>query len=358
MSDFQWRSESDEPAPTALSHVGDSLTAEEALKRVRKGEYLEYTGTFQNAKQLLSAMTRRLPKPAPSNSAKEAFRAERRARHLEHHTLAHLVVGLDREYALLLHKPPDVSLICRQVWGNTDALKTVVPLKTLLGMQGAAEWRRKGMAVPGLEGTLTPHYGVYVPTRTEYVELIRTLPEVEGKTVFELGAGTGILSFILLQRGAARVTATDIDPRAVTCAKENARRLSLADTFMALERSGYPEGKADLIVCNPPWLPEPAKNRIDRAVYDENHAFLLEFLNGLRAHVMPNGKGVLILSNLAVLLGLRPERWLTDAFASASLRVESTAETTPTHGKAKDGGDPLHAARSKEVTTRYILTAG
>ncbi len=355
MSDFRWRTESDEPAPAALSDVDDSIKADEALKRVRKGEFLKYTGTFQNAKQLLSAMTRRLPEPPPSKSSLDAFRSERRARHLEAQTLSHLVVGLDREYALLLQKAPDVALICRQIWGPADADLTVVPLKTLLGMQGAAEWRRKGLIVPGLEGKLTPHYGVYLPTRTEYVELIRSLPDVEGKSVFELGTGTGILSLILLQRGATRVTATDIDPRAVGCAKDNARHLSLADRFMVLERAGYPEGRADLVVCNPPWLPEPAKNRIDRAVFDENSVFLLEFLNGLRAHLTPTGRGVLLLSNLAVLLGLRDEGWLAQRFADAGLEVEGTATTTASHGKARDASDPLHAARSKEITTRYLL---
>lgn len=356
LSGFAWRSESDEPAPEALREVDDQLRADEALKRVRQGEFLRYTGTFQNAKQLLSAMTRRLPTLPKSKSPLLAFRAERAARHVEHQTLSRLVVGLDREYQLLLHQAPDVSLICRQVWGAASAELTVVPLKTLLGMQGAAEWRRKGLVVPGLEGRLTPHFGVYVPTRTEYIELIRTLPDVEGRQVFELGTGTGVLSFILLQRGATTVIATDIDPRAVTCAQDNARHLSLAHKFTAQERSLFPEGRADLIVCNPPWLPERAKNRIDRAVFDENNAFLLGFLNGLPSHLTKDGRGVLILSNLAVLLGLRAEGWLEAQVDEAGLRIENTASTAASHGKAHDPSDPLHAARSKEVVTRYVLT--
>jgi len=322
---------------------------------VRKGEFLKYGGTFQNAKQLLSAMSRRLPEPPPSKTPLDAFRAERRARHLEHQTLSRLVVGLDDQYRLQLHKAPDVSLICRQLWGKAESPLTVVPLKTLLGMQGASEWRRKGMVVPGLEGKLIPHYGVYVPTRTEYVELIRTLPDVEGRSVIELGTGTGILSFILLQRGARSVLATDLDPRAVICARENSQQLSLAERFTVIESVTWPEATADLIVCNPPWLPEPAKNRIDRAVFDENHQFLLAFLEGLEAHLTPGGRGVLILSNLAVLLGLRPEAWLQSQLDRLSLEIESTAQVAATHGKARDVDDPLHAARSKEVTTRFVL---
>lgn len=355
MSAFTWRSESDEPAPAALSEVDDQLKADEALKRVRKGEFLKYTGTFQNAKQLLSAMSRRLPAVPPSKTSLDAFRAERRARQLEHQTLSRLVVGLDAEYRLLLQRAPDVSLICKQVWGKAESALTVVPLKTLLGMQGASEWRRKGLVVPGLEGKLTPHYGVYLPTRTEYVELVRTLPDVAGRSVFELGTGTGILSFILLQRGARSVTATDIDPRAVICARENSQQLALADRFTVIESATWPEGTAELIICNPPWLPEPPKNRIDRAVFDENNQFLLAFLEGLESHLAPGGRGVLVLSNLAVLLGLRQEDWLERELKRVGLRIESTATTTATHGKARDESDPLHAARSREVTTRYVL---
>ena len=57
---FTWHSESDEPAPTRLSAVDDRLRADNALQRVRRGEFLRYTGDFHNAKQLLGALGRRL----------------------------------------------------------------------------------------------------------------------------------------------------------------------------------------------------------------------------------------------------------------------------------------------------------
>src|SRR5690349_2706426 len=95
---FRWRSESDEPTPAHLSPVDDRLSADAALKRVQRGEYLLYTGDFHNARQLLGAMGRRLSRPAGAGSLLEAFRAERRARQLEHETLSRIVVALDRDY--------------------------------------------------------------------------------------------------------------------------------------------------------------------------------------------------------------------------------------------------------------------
>ncbi len=358
METFRWRSESDEPAPAKLEPVDDRLTADEAMRRVGRGEHLLYGGDFRNAKQLVSAMGRRLEKRRdrrPPGSALEAFRAERRARAREHVTLSRVVVALDRAYRLRLAHAPDVAEACRQVWGEADADTTVVPLKSLLGMLGAAEWRRKGLAVPGLEGTLTPHWGVYLPTRADYVELVARVDDVRGRRVFDVGTGTGVLAFLLLQRGAASAVGTDVEPRAVACARENAERLGLASRFTALERPLFPDGVADLVVCNPPWIPEPPKNRVDRAVFDEGDAFLLGFLEGLAAHLAPGGLGLLILSDLAVLLGLRAPGWLEAHFARCGLEVRWTTAVQAKHGRAKDADDPLHAARSREVTTLYAL---
>lgn len=304
-SSFRWMSESATPAPTKLLPVGDALSATEALKSARRGDFLLYEGDFHNAKQLLGAMGRRLARPAKTSSALEAFRAERRARALEHDTLGRLVVALDGAYRLALPRAPDVALACRQVWGPSDGQPTVVALKTLLGMLGAAEWRKKGLPVPGLSRPLTTHYGVYLPTRTDYVELLRKLPGVKGARCFDLGTGTGVLALLLLELGAASVVGTDVEPRAVACAKENAERFVVADRFTVEERALYPDGQADLVVCNPPWLPEAPKNRVDRAVFDEGGQMLEGFLAGLAAHLAPGRRGVLLLSDLAELLGLR-----------------------------------------------------
>jgi hypothetical protein len=352
---FTWHSESDAPAPTRTSPVDDRLNADTALKRLRRGEYLLYTGDFHNAKQLLGALARRLPKGRPPKEPLEAFRAERRARQLEHDVLSHLVVQLDRDYKLSLARAPDLAQACRWTWGEPTADTTLVPLKQLLGMLGAAEWRRKGLTVPGLAGLLHPHYGVYLPTRTDYVELLLRLPDVKGKRVFDVGTGTGVLSFLLLQHGAQSVQATDVDERAVACARENAQRLGLTERFSVQQADLFPEGTADLVICNPPWIPEPPKNRVDRAVFDEDSRFLTRFLEGLPAHLAPGGEGLLLLSDLAVLLGLRPGDWLATQLQRTGLQVKWKRSTPARHGKAQDASDPLHAARSREVTTLYCL---
>jgi hypothetical protein len=94
---------------------------------------------------------------------------------------------------------------------------------------------------------------------------------------------------------------------------------------------------------------------VDRAVFDEDNLFLRRFLEGLTGALAPGGEGLLLLSDLAVLLGLRPRGWLEEQFARSGLTVKWTRSTPARHSKAKDRSDPLHAARSREVITLYCL---
>ena len=79
------------------------------------------------------------------------------------------------------------------------------------------------------------------------------------------------------------------------------------------------------------------------------------FLDGLAAHLTPGGEGWLILSDLAEHLGLRSRDDLLDMIARAGLRAVDRIDTRP-RARA-DASDPLHAARSREVTSLWRLAA-
>jgi methylase of polypeptide subunit release factors len=112
-----------------------------------------------------------------------------------------------------------------------------------------------------------------------------------------------------------------------------------------------------LVVCNPPWLPARPGSAIERAVYDEDSQMLRGFLSGLRAHLLPGGEGWLILSDLGERLGLRTREQLLDWVHQAGLQVLGRIDTRPQHRKAADTQDPLHAARSSEITSLWRLGA-
>jgi hypothetical protein len=79
------------------------------------------------------------------------------------------------------------------------------------------------------------------------------------------------------------------------------------------------------------------------------------FLSGLKDHLLPNGEGWLILSDLAEHLGLRTREELQNWIEQAGLKVIAHLDTKPTHPKVFDKTDALHVARSKEVTSLWRL---
>jgi methylase of polypeptide subunit release factors len=161
----------------------------------------------------------------------------------------------------------------------------------------------------------------------------------------------------LARRHIEHVVATDRDPRALACARENLARLGVTGQVQVVRADLFPEGRASLVVCNPPWLPARPGSPLESAVYDEDSRMLLGFLSGLSAHLVPGGEGWLILSDFAEHLGLRSRADLLAAFESSGLKVVGRIDAKPRHPKASDAGDPLHAARAAEVTSLWRLAA-
>jgi methylase of polypeptide subunit release factors len=235
----------------------------------------------------------------------------------------------------------------------------VVSLRDLLGIIGAHEWRKGGIEIPALGGRIHPHYGVFAPVRSEYVGLVAAapLPAPGLPVAFDIGTGTGVLAAVLARRGVARIVATEQDPRALLCARENIARLGLAGKVDVMQADLFPDGRAALIVCNPPWIPARPGSPIERAIYDPESRMLRGFIDGLGAHLEARGEGWLVLSDIAEHLGLRSRATLLAAFEAAGLKVAGRADVRPHHPKVGDATDPLHAARAAELTSLWRLVA-
>lgn len=354
----RWRAEGGAPPPDRLAVVDDRIGADVAYRLACEGTALVWRGDFQNAKQLLQALARRIDrKPRkPAATPRDAFHQHRQAQAQRARTLGRLLVPLDADYTIPLRRAPDVQAACREAWGaGGDA--SLVALRELLGVIGAHEWRKKGVDVPALGGRIHPHYGVFSPVRGEYLRLVAEAPLPDAALAFDIGTGTGVLAALLARRGVGRVVATDRDPRALACARDNLARLGLDARVDVVEADLFPPGRASLVVCNPPWLPGRANSALDHAIYDPDNRMLLGFLDGLAVHLAPGGEGWLVLSDLAEHLGLRTRAWLLDAIAAAGLSVVDRLDTRPTHPRAADPSDPLHAARAAEITSLWRLAA-
>ena len=145
------------------------------------------------------------------------------------------------------------------------------------------------------------------------------------------------------------------DGGALAWAQDNVQRLGVAAQVQLCNVDLFPPGHADLIVCNPPWLPVRATTSLEQAVYDPDSRMLRGFLAGLAAHLRPGGEGWLILSDLAEHLGLRSRADLLAWTEAAGLRVVGRLDIRPHHRKAQNASDPLHSARAAEVTSLWRL---
>jgi methylase of polypeptide subunit release factors len=354
----RWRAENGSPPPKRVVIGDDRMTADAAYRLACEGTAILWRGDFQNARQLLQALARRADRKkarrAPASPA-EAFHFHRQAQSQRARTLGMLLLPFDADYAIPLRRAPDVRQACLEAYGPDDE-PFVASLRELLGLIGAHEWRKKGVPIAALNGErIHPHYGVFSPVRGEYVELVAKAPLPSTTLAFDIGAGTGVLSAVLARRGVRRIVATDMDPRALGCTQENILRLGLADRVAVTRADLFPEGRAPLIVCNPPWVPARPSSAVEQAVYDPESKMLLGFLGGLAAHLEPGGEGWLILSDFAEHLGLRPREFLLEAIAQAGLVVAGRMDIRPVHPRASDPTDPLHAARAAEVTSLWRL---
>lgn len=374
-----WHSENGIAPHKKVVTADDTLTADDAYRLACEGTAILWRGDFQNARQLLQALVRRIDKPSKKSkraskrvdsssnvsqapSSVDLFNKHRLIQSQRARVLGMLLIECNADHSIHLRRAPDVAIACLEAYGVTSE-PYVISLRELLGVISAHEWRKNGVPVladeEGEPIFIYPHYGVFSPIRGEYLELVCSAPlpkALEAESLaFDIGAGTGVLSVILAMRGINNVIATDLDDRALACAKENIALLNLDSQVEIVKVNLFPAGKAALIVCNPPWVPARPSSTLEHAVYDPDSQMLTGFLDGLKNHLLPEGEGWLILSDLAEHLGLRSRQELLGWIDRADLKVISRIDTKPKHSKPFDQSDLLYFARSAETTSLWRL---
>jgi methylase of polypeptide subunit release factors len=290
----------------------------------------------------------------------QAFHAYRMAQAQRSRILSMLVLQVEGDYRIDLRRSPDVRDALRSAWGEARGQARVLSLRELLGVVSAYEWQRKGIAVKALSEDgffIHPRYGVFSPVRSEYLDLIAkaTLPSVD--LAFDIGTGTGVIAALLLMRGVKQVIVTDCSDVALQCAQDNLQSLDLSSRVKFQKSDVFPEGQANLIACNPPWLPGKATSLLEQAIYDPDSRMLRTFLSGVAAHLSPGGEAWLVVSDLAEHLQLRSREQLLQWIEAGGLQVLGREDIRPRHAKVQDSADALHAARTQEVTSLWRLGA-
>jgi len=138
---------------------------------------------------------------------------------------------------------------------------------------------------------------VYQPEADSFLLLEAARAEAKpGDRVLEVGTGSGQVAAALVQDCA--VIATDINPHAVFCARQEGLDVVRCDLFSGLR------GTFDLVLFNPPYLPTQPEERIDDWL---EHALdggpagrdvIGKFIKSVGTVLAPRGRVLLLVSSL------------------------------------------------------------
>jgi release factor glutamine methyltransferase len=89
------------------------------------------------------------------------------------------------------------------------------------------------------------------------------------RRILDIGCGSGAIAVTLQLELRAAVWATDISTAALTVAADNNRRLGAAVQFAACDlASAFAPRSFDVVVSNPPYIPEPEAPALQREIRD------------------------------------------------------------------------------------------
>ena len=137
---------------------------------------------------------------------------------------------------------------------------------------------------------------IYQPQEDSYLleKYVKKLSK--GKKVLDLGAGSGIQSIAALSSGAKKVLTVEVDKESISHCKNLGINCVKSDLFSNIK------GKFDLIVFNPPYLPEDNREDLEskRATTGgkKGDEVILKFLKQAKKHLEDKGKILIIVSSL------------------------------------------------------------
>lgn len=287
------------PAPIVsekqLELFDHSTDVKKTIKDLKAGKSVLITAYFSNGLSLLKALSLDLHENFPNKTYEE-----QRLYRAEYQRLSNLILIEVVAHKLVVNKAPFVGWLEKLYPDTSDFL---LPFVQIQGLNSAWQWYQKGIVLPVLRNKLHPYYGVYFPTRFDHLIMFENwLSRYEGdkKSAIEVGIGSGVLSFQMVKHGFQKVFATDTNPNAIVGLTEfmGTTKLSKKIELDFAHLFGKWKKQTELIVFNPPWLPKSHQlNRIDEAIYYNENLFP-DFFEEAKKRLLPDGKLVLIFSNL------------------------------------------------------------
>lgn len=144
------------------------------------------------------------------------------------------------------------------------------------------------------------HPGIFITSRI-FAAFLRSL-ELTGKSVVEIGTGSGVLALSAARAGARSVLALDINPAAVSAAEGNAARNGLSANVKARVSdllSAVPADETfDVIISSPPSFSGEPRDMADRAWHaGPSYRDIALLFDQAHAHLAAEGAMYLLLSS-------------------------------------------------------------
>lgn len=146
------------------------------------------------------------------------------------------------------------------------------PIAAMVGFRPEAVVEETESYQIGAHRIALAHRGDTAPATPYSLLLAECIPDLAGKTVVDVGTGSGILAIVARLQGASRVYLVDSFDNAIALALDNARRnevdagmvhLPIGESLIPL-----PQGVlADCIICNPAQLPLPQREMENSPFY-------------------------------------------------------------------------------------------
>jgi hypothetical protein len=241
-----------------------------------------------------------------------------------------------------------------------EASEFLLPFTKVQGLNSAWQWYQNGIPVPVLRNKIHPYYGTYFPTRFDHLILFDNwLKRYSGpkKSAIDVGIGSGVLSFQMVKHGFQKVFGTDTNPNAIIGLKEfmGDTKLSRKVELDFASLFGKWEKPSELIVFNPPWLPAAHNlDSNDEAIY-YNDTLFPHFFEAAKQRLLPDGKLLIIFSNLAQITKATNRHPVEDELAKGGrFQLEQCLNRTVKKGSDKTKRDQ-HWRASEEVEL-WVLT--
>lgn len=269
-----------------------------AIDALLDGNFVLIFDFYSSGLSVLRELKTHLEKKHKDQSFKSQREFRSEFRELSNKILLHI-----KNNKLQVKKAPEIGWF-KILYPDFDEFLLSFP--QVQGLNSSWQWYVKGISIPVLNSKIQPFFGTYFPTRFEHLTLFdKWLKQYKGEknTVFDIGIGSGILTYQLLKNGFKKVFATDSNPNAIIGVYENILKTKL-ETKIDLQFGDLFANfdfKCDLIVFNPPWLPASHNlEGIDKAIYYDQDLFP-RFFAEAQKHLNAEGKLVLIFSNLGQL---------------------------------------------------------